>query len=193
MSAAPPADGTSSSLLARAKTRDADAWLQLVRWIGPFILKSCHRAGLQAADCDEVSQQVLINIWRGLAAFRKDQPSHSFRGWVYAITRNCILDLLARKSVEPGPLPPGLPADSDPSDAQNLKRRAVALLIQEIVASHRNDIGFQAFYRVAVDGLTAVQVAGELGLSADAVRQHKSRWVKRLRDRLHEKFGELLD
>ena len=190
----PLADDTSSSLLTRAKNRDTEAWMQLVRWIGPLILDWCRRAGLQLADREEVSQQVLINIWRGLTAFRKDQPGHSFRGWVYTITRNCILDLHARnKRTASQPLPVAIPAESDPSDAQSLKRRALFLLVQEAVAGHASDRGFQAFYRTAVGGLSAVEVAAEMGMTADAVRQHKSRWVKRLRDQLREQFGELLD
>ena len=45
----------------------------------------------------------------------------------------------------------------------------------------------------AVDGLSSVEAGKELGLGADVVRQHKCRWIKRLRDRLREQFGELLD
>jgi DNA-directed RNA polymerase specialized sigma24 family protein len=86
-----------------------------------------------------------------------------------------------------------LPAEADPAEAQDLKRRALHLLIQDIIAPHINDPGFKAFYRTAVDGLSAVQAAQELGASADMVRQHKCRWIKRLRDRLRDQFGELLD
>ncbi|HKI37012.1 MAG TPA: sigma-70 family RNA polymerase sigma factor [Gemmataceae bacterium] len=188
----PPADDTSSSLLARVKNHDADACVQLVQWIGPFILRWCQRARLQAADRDDVSQQVLKNIWSRLATFRKDKPNDSFRGWVYTITRNCILDLWERRRGAPHPLPVELPAEADPSEARDLKRRALHLLIQEVIARHAGDSGFQAFYRTAVDGLSAVEAAQELGLSPDAVRQHKSRWIKRLRDRLLRQFGDLL-
>ncbi len=189
----PSKDDTSSSLLTRVKKHDAEAWLQLVQWIGPFILRWCRRAGLQAADCDEVGQQVLMKIWRGFGNFRADQPGHSFRGWVYTITKNCLLDLAAHRHGAPQPLPVAVPAESEPSDARDLRQHALHLLIQKFVADHANDRGFRAFYRTAVDGLTAVEVAQELELNADVVRQHKSRWIKRLRDRLREEFGELLD
>src|SRR5437868_2966054 len=54
-----PADDTRSSLLLRVNNRDADAWLKLVKWIGPFILGWCRKARLQPADCDDVAQEVL--------------------------------------------------------------------------------------------------------------------------------------
>jgi hypothetical protein len=85
-----------------------------------------------------------------------------------------------------------VPAEADPTEAQDLQRSALQLLVEEVVARHGTDPGFRAFYRTAVDGLPAVAVAEELGLGAEAVRQHKSRWVKRLRDRLAERFGGLL-
>ena len=203
--AAPPTvDDTSSSLLARVKNQNADAWLQLATWVGPYILGWCRRAGLQAADCDDVSQQVLTNVWHGLAKFRADQAGQSFRGWVYVITRNCVADLRERRRREQAldrlavPRPAAtpereLPAEDDPAAAPFWKRRALQLLLKEIITRHAEDRGFKAFYRTAVDGLTAPEVAGEIGMSADVVRQHKCRWIKRLRDRLREQFGELLD
>ncbi len=198
----PAAAETSSNLLVRVKNQDADAWLRLATWIGPFILGWCRRANLQPADCDEVSQQVLTNIWRRLATFRKERPGQSFRGWVYVITRNAVADLWEKRRRERAVDRLGaraeirtveLPATDDPAAANDWKRRALRLLIQDVVVRHATDRGFKAFYRTAVDGLSALEVARELGMNADVVRQHKSRWVKRLRDRLREQFGELLD
>ncbi len=186
------ADDSSSSLLARVRNHDAGACVQLFQWIGPFILRWCERARLQAADRDDVSQQILKNIWSGLATFRKDRPSDSFRGWVYTITRNCILDFRAQQRAAPPTLPVELPAEADPSEARDLKQRALHLLIQDVISRHAGEAGFQAFYRTAVDGLSAAEAAEELGLSSDAIRQHKSRWIKRLRERLRRQFGELL-
>ena len=185
----PPPDDTSSSLLSRVKNRDADAYVQLVRWIGPRILRWCELSGLQDADREEVSQQVLMNVWHGIAAFRKVSAGDSFRGWVYSITRNCIRDLLTKRRAPPQPLP----VESDPSEANDLKRRALQFLVQSAVARHAKDSEFRAFYRTAVDGLSPTEAARELSLSADVVRKHKSRWIKRLRDQSRDQFGELLD
>jgi RNA polymerase sigma-70 factor (ECF subfamily) len=193
MNADLPEDGTSSSLLAGVRNGDAAAWIRLARWIGPLILKWCRRAGLQPADGDEVAQQVLTNIWRRRDAFRKEAPGDSFRGWVYVITRNCIHDLRSQRRDAPGPLPPEVSIEADSADAGDLQRRALQLLVQDAIASYVNDLGFKAFYRTAVDALSAVEAGIELNLSPDAVRQHKSRWLKRLRDRLRQEFGELLD
>jgi RNA polymerase sigma-70 factor (ECF subfamily) len=62
---------------------------------------------------------------------------------------------------------------------------------QKLLAAVRPDFSpstWEAFQKFALDGLPAVVVAGELGISENAVIQAKSRILKRLR----EEAGELL-
>jgi RNA polymerase sigma-70 factor, ECF subfamily len=182
----PLGEDTSSSLLANVKKHNADAWLRLVTWMGPFVLRWCRGFHLQADDCDEVSSQVIEKVWLNLASFRKQAPGDSFRVWVRDITRNTALDHLAGR----GSLPT---AEDDPTEARDWKRRALLLLIDDTKARYAQDPGFQAFYRTTVDARAAPEIALELGLSNDAVRQHKVRWLKRLREQLNQQFAELLD
>jgi RNA polymerase sigma-70 factor (ECF subfamily) len=186
MSAPPRTADAARSLLARARNHDGEAWLQLVKWIGPLLLRWCGRAGLQAAECEEVARAVLSDVWRSLASFRKD-AGQSFRVWVYSLVRNRARDLLARRRAA---CP--LPADPDPAEALELKRRALQLLLQAVLARNP-DQRFRAFYRTAVDGLSALEADQELALGVDVVRQYKARWLKRLREELGERFDELLD
>jgi RNA polymerase sigma-70 factor (ECF subfamily) len=185
------ADNTSSSLLARVNQRDANAWLQLVQWIGPFILRWCRQARLQPADCDNVGQEVLQRVWSRLSTFRKETPGQSFRGWVYTVTKNCIADL-RRQGVQRPLTEMAMPAEPDPSEAGDFQSRAVRMVLQQVFARHAEDPGFRAFYRTAVDGLSAPEVARELGMKAWTVRQHRCRWIKRLREQLRVEFGDLL-
>jgi RNA polymerase sigma-70 factor, ECF subfamily len=192
-------EDTGSSLLAKVKQQDADAWLRLVIWMGPFVLRWCRGFHLQAADCDEVSSQVIEKVWLNLASFRKEAPGDSFRKWVHAITRNTVLDLFRQRKRGQAALdhladrgsPRG--AEDDSAEARDWKRGALLLLIDNIKAQYAQDRGFQAFYRTTVDGRSAPEIALELGLSNDAVRQHKVRWLKRLREQLNQQFAELLD
>ena len=162
-------DDTRSSLLVRIKDNDGEAWLQIIRWIGPFLLRWCRLAKLQPADVEDVSQGILQSLWTHAASFRKDEPGRSFRGWVYTLTRNRIVDL--QRQASPRGLPAmELPAAPDPSEGPELQRRAVSLVLEKIVADHADDPGFKSFYRTAVDGLTAPEVAAELGLKSWTVR-----------------------
>ena len=173
-----PGDDTGTSLLMRIRNNDPDAWRQFVNWIGPFILRWCKLAQLQPADVEAVSQQILQEIWTNLASLRKNQPGLSFRGWVYSLTRSRIVDFQIKSMSQP--LTPGeLPIALGPADANGLLKRAQSLAVQDLLARHKNDPGFNAFYRTAVDGLSATATAAEFSMHAWNVRQHRSRWIKR--------------
>ncbi|MGL4552902.1 MAG: RNA polymerase sigma factor [Gemmataceae bacterium] len=182
---------TSSSLLSRVRAQDEDAWRDLVRWIGPFVLRWCGRAGVEPAIAEDLAQEVFVRVWNGMPTFRRDGPGQSFRGWVYTITRNRVIDHFRARDAAV-PLPDHLPDQSDPGEADDFRREAIQLLVRSCVAVHAGDVGFRAFQRTAVDGLTSRQAGAELGLTDEAVRKHKARWTRRLRDLLEERFSELL-
>jgi RNA polymerase sigma-70 factor (ECF subfamily) len=182
---------TSSSLLSRVRAQDEDAWRDLVGWIGPFVLRWCVRAGVEPGQAEDVAQDVFVRVWNAMPTFRRDEAGQSFRGWVYAITRNRVIDHFRARDPA-GPLPEHLPQQSDPGEADDLRRDAIHLLVRSCVAQYAGDRGFRAFQRTAVDGLTSAQAAAELGMTDEAVRKHKARWIRRLRDLLEARFSELL-
>src|SRR4051812_15465112 len=69
----PGSDGkgtTPLSLLERARARDADAWGRLVALYRPLILYWCRRRGVSGDDVEDVAQEVLAAVSRGLDGFR---------------------------------------------------------------------------------------------------------------------------
>jgi RNA polymerase sigma-70 factor (ECF subfamily) len=78
------------------------------------------------------------------------------------------------------------PADDVADDAvvvNSLYRRAL-----EYVRGEYNDRTWQAFWRTAIDERSVADVAAELGMTAAAIRQAKSRVLRQLKQEL----GELL-
>ena len=181
---------TSLSLLERACKRDPDAWVRLTELYGPLLDQWCSRAGLQQADAADVKQEVFAAVLNGIGGFRHDRPGDTFRGWLYAVTRNKIRDR-ARRGEAQGPggtdaqiriaslpaneLEEELPADPDSERAQYL--RAI-----ELVRGEFEPKTWDAFLRVTVDGRNAADVALELGMSPNAVYLARSRIFRRLRE-----------
>ncbi|MFO0881297.1 MAG: sigma-70 family RNA polymerase sigma factor [Gemmataceae bacterium] len=85
---AEPADvSTSPTLLGRLARSPTDqlAWGEFVTRYAPQIDNWCRRWGLQPADAQDVTQQVLLELARQMAAFRYD-PSGSFRAWLKTVS-----------------------------------------------------------------------------------------------------------
>ena len=89
-------DPTSATLLDRVglSPNDQVAWARFVGLYGSKIRGWCRRWGLQEADTEDVTQDVLLRLAQKLGAFHYD-PSRSFRGWLRTVTQNALADFLA--------------------------------------------------------------------------------------------------
>src|SRR6266511_1822296 len=91
-----PADSpTSASLLARLRQAptDQESWHQFVRRYGGQIYGWCRHWGLQEADAEDVTQDVLAKLAAKMATFTYD-PSRSFRGWLRTLAHHAWRDFL---------------------------------------------------------------------------------------------------
>ena len=82
-------DPTSATLLGRVGLGPGDhvAWARFVNLYGSRIRGWCRRWGLQEADSEDVTQDVLLRLSQKLGAFQYD-PSRSFRGWLRTVTQH---------------------------------------------------------------------------------------------------------
>ena len=184
--------GTSSSLLDRVKADEAGAWDRLVALYAPLLYDWCRRWKLQDDDVADVFQEVFKTLVVHLADFRRDRAGATFRGWLFTITRNKVLDHFRKRShdAEGGgtegamrlaqvPAPDAAP---DPEEAEEIRRLYHRGL--ELIRGEFEDRTWQAFWRTAVEGRTPRDVAVELSMTSGAVRVAKSRVLQRLREEL---------
>ena len=89
---------TRQTLILRLKsTEDAAAWEEFVEIYYPLIHRLATTKGLQAADAQDVAQEVLSKIAKAINQFDPHPESGSFRGWISRITRNMVIDFLRSK------------------------------------------------------------------------------------------------
>jgi RNA polymerase sigma-70 factor (ECF subfamily) len=196
--AAGPGEVTSLSLLERVRGNDPGAWRRLVDLYRPLVQFWCTRAGVNATDAEDVAQDVFVAAAAGLGHFRHDRPGDTFRGWLRAITRNQVLLLHRRNEGRPqaaggsdawqnlqeiiDPLPG--PGEDEAVEVARLYVRTL-----ELVRGEFEERTWQAFWLTVVENRAPAALAGELGMTANNIRQAKSRVLRRLR----EEAGELLD
>jgi RNA polymerase sigma-70 factor (ECF subfamily) len=189
---------TPLSLLERARTKDQQAWSRLADLYRPMVLFWCRRAHCPAGDVEDVTQEIFASVATGLPGFRHDRPGDSFRGWLRGITRNQVLLYFRRNHGRPLPvggsdaqgrlqdLPDPLP-DCEEDEAQEVSefyRRAV-----EQVRGEFEPHTWQIFWRTVIEGRPPAGLAEELGITPAAVRQAKSRVLRRLK----QEMGALIE
>jgi RNA polymerase sigma-70 factor (ECF subfamily) len=90
-------------LIRRARAGDQDAFADLVMSHADRVYATLRRFGLDASEADEVTQEVFVRAWRGLARF---EERALFSTWLYRIAFNEAQRRLARR--------PAAAADPDP-------------------------------------------------------------------------------
>jgi RNA polymerase sigma-70 factor (ECF subfamily) len=191
--------GTSLTLLQRLRENEPEAWSTVVRLYTPLLRHWCARQGVRGPDAEDVIQEVLQAASAGLANFRRDRPTDSFRAWLRGITRNKLLEHFRRANRQPHAsggtdalvqlqdvaqaAPPEAEEEDSPSELEALRRRAL-----ELVRGQVEERTWRAFWLTAIEGHSPNDVAPTLGVSPTAVRMAKSRILRRLK----EQFGDLI-
>ena len=192
-----------TSLLMRVQSADDEAWQRLVHLYSPLVYRLCRRSQLQQDDAQDIAQEVFRAIHRRVVDFKKQGKRHSFRGWLWTITRNKIRDLARaragrEKAVGGTQIQWRLGAVPDVNDelvndeshwvpTQDDKHQLLHGVL-DVIRAEFADNTFQAFWRSAVKGHTSAEIAEDLDMTKSAVRQAKYRILRRLR----QEMGDLI-
>jgi RNA polymerase sigma factor (sigma-70 family) len=152
---------------------DPLAWEEFIAIYAPAVHRWCRQRGLQEADAESVTQDVMLRFWKASRTFRYD-PSRRFRAYLKRIVLTALADWSnARKAdrldtgaADPGALLDGVPAREELAErieqAFDMERLAAAM--EEVEAKVKPHT-WRAFCLLAIDGCSGQQVADELGMS----------------------------
>jgi RNA polymerase sigma-70 factor (ECF subfamily) len=191
---------TRPSLLLRLRDpADDRAWVEFVDLYAPLIRRVARRGGLQDADAADLEQEVFRAVAGAINRYDPDPARGSFRGWLLRIARNLLLNLLAARRRHPPAgggtdmfvmleaLPDPVGEDSAVFEAE-YRRRTFEWAAEQVRGEFR-PATWQAFWRTAVDGVQATDVARDVGLSVGAVYVARSRVLARIRAKVEEIEG----
>jgi len=169
---------------------DSDSWTSLTELYGPVVYRWARLANLQPDDASEVVQEVFQSIFQNIESF--DQ--RSFRGWLWTITKNTILYRFRKLKKVPKAeggsdfhsrvqsIPDGevveqlIPNDPDGTESAILQKTL------ELIRSDFHPTTWQAFWLTTIKQRSTAEVAEELGLSMNAVKQARYRVRVRIKE-----------
>jgi len=195
------AQTTRYSLLLRiADPQNHAAWVEFLGIYEPLVYRLARRKGLQDADARDLCQEVFRAVAGAARQWTPDPARGSFRGWLYRIARNRLVNSL-RYQQRHGRAAGGsdiqrlleIQPDAPEGDTREIDTEYRRRLFQLAARSIERDFSrstWQAFWQTAVLAREVAAVAAELGMSTGAVYIARSRVLARLRSRVQELAGE---
>src|SRR5262245_59949656 len=182
-------DSTRQSQLLRARNGDEAAWKCLSDLYRPLILDWLRRHGVAHHDAEDLTQDILLAVVKNLDGFDHAGRRGAFRSWLRTITVNRTRNFWKARGGQAtaGGVRQMVEDLDDPgSELSQLWDRQhneyVVRCLLDLVRLEFEPQTVQAFCRLAVDGASAEEVAGELGISVGAAYVAKSRVLKRIRE-----------
>ncbi|MBC8869299.1 MAG: sigma-70 family RNA polymerase sigma factor [Planctomycetes bacterium] len=185
----------STTMLARLRAGDSDAWNSLAALFSPVVYQWCRQARLKPHDTLDIVQEVFRSVFGKVDDFRREKPDDTFRGWLWTITRHKICDHFRRQAREAEAiggtdakqqlqqLEESTYSEMEASSELN-SERVVARRAMDLVRGDFDERTWQAFWRMSVDGHSSAEIAADLGMNKEAVRRAKYRVLQRLRQEL---------
>jgi RNA polymerase sigma-70 factor (ECF subfamily) len=187
---------TSPSLIRNARAGNEQAWNELVQIYGPLVLRWTQRYRIDKTDADDITQNVFLTISKNLQYFGQNSGQHSFRGWLWTITRSKILDHFRIKRKLPESMQADqlanalglqeLSLDEQTQVDQHDDLKIIVHAAMELIRGDFSEKTWQAFYRTVALGEAPSEVARDLQMTSAAVCMCRGRVLKRLRETIDE-------
>ena len=193
---------TSMTLVREAQAFDDDAWRRLVEIYTPLIRFWCAHKGVKGHDGGDCCQEVFLRTSRRLPFFKKTKATHTFRGWLRAITNAVVYDHYRKRYDSRAPIIVGDPnaldglpvnsSHSESSDSEQEKRSTKSsmtrderyLLARRVIAVIQNEFSSlqtNAFFDVVMHQRKPRDVAEDLKTSVNNIYKAKCRILARIR------------
>jgi RNA polymerase sigma factor (sigma-70 family) len=193
---------TSKTLLLRIKAASKrsdhdDAWREFAAVYQPFVKAWCRKRRLSEFDAEDVSNRILIKVWRAIQTFEYEPAKGGFRRWLAVVGKNAINDFLKEESRNPArgsgdtevqALLGNQAAESFSQQLQEFCQIAALCEIEDVVRAEVNPVAWQCYWQRTYEGKSTREVAAQLGLTVSNV--DKKVWEVKTKLRQQAKLRE---
>jgi RNA polymerase sigma-70 factor (ECF subfamily) len=182
---------TQYSLIGRLHDpKDLLAWENFVGIYTPVIERVAAKRGMQAADIDNLVQEVWITVANHVGEWMEREDRGDFRAWLRRIANNQAVNLLTRRATRPWGHG-GIEAEHELARVVSREgieshfeieyRRTLFVLAAQKVREETAEHNWLAFWLSCVEGLSVEQVSRKLNLRAANIYFARSRVMARLK------------
>ncbi len=180
---------TRQTLLLKLRNKfDENSWEEFVNIYKPYIQAVVRNIGVNEADIDDVSQQVMLAAWEQLPKFKYEVSKGRFRSWLTAVTKNTAKNFFRHKYRHVDRIKEHL-ASGGANEIDRITSPEVDTIAEKEWEKYITDMAWerienrfqpqvkQAFLMIA-EGKSVQETADELELNVDTVYVYKYRVQK---------------
>lgn len=190
-----PPETRASLILRLRNAEDMAAWEEFTEIYGPVVFRVARRRALQAADAENLCQEVLLSVAQSVSQWVGRDDRGSFHAWLLRIAHNAAIDMLSQRATrslgkdgEQGQKL--LDAASVRNDISSLIEREYERELFRLAADRVQQVvspqTWQAFRLTEVEGQSVQQAAEALGTTAGHIYVSRSRVMARIKEFVKE-------
>jgi RNA polymerase sigma-70 factor (ECF subfamily) len=175
---------------------DVEAWEVFVEIYEPLLFRLARGRGMQAADAEDLVQEVLAAVVRNVERWVARKDRGSFRAWLFRIAFNLGINFVTRPKhqrlgsgdSQVARMLEELPAVSADSSELFLTeyRRELFRWAAERVREQTSEKQWIVFWLTSVEDRSIAEVAMEYEMSVGSIYIARSRITNRIREMIHE-------
>lgn len=145
-------------------------WPDAAAQLRPFLARR-----VEAADVDDVLQDVWLRVERGLASLRDEER---FTAWLFQIARNAVADHLRARARQPvaEPVEAAVEPIDDDRDAAAALARCISIFVARLPSPYREAVSL-----IELEGLSVRDAADMVGISVSGMKSRVQRGRAQLR------------
>lgn len=191
---------TRASLILRLQdAEDIAAWDEFAAIYGPVVFNVALSRGFQAADAENLVQEVFMAVASSISNWLQRDDRGSFRAWLLRITRNAAVDMITQKATrklgrdgsKAQAHLANLPAPSELTSALDLEyERMVFQWASERVRDSVAEHTWQAFWLTSVEEFSIEAAATKLNTRPGNIYFARSRVMARIKELVQQYQGQ---
>lgn len=176
---------TRQTLVDRARDPDdSQAWDEFTDYYASFIRMVLMQLRAPLEDLDDLSQTILVKLWKNLSTVELGRDHARFRTWLGTVIRNTFYthcsQMASRKRRETNAAVPNVvPPDIEDIIESEWRKHIIALVMERLNASFSGKA--MDVFTMTLDGKSVDDIASSLELTKDSVYVLRNRVQSRFR------------